>query len=288
MVCPLGKISERAVGFPGNTLYAGPGMSSTRATNLKTCNPDPGNLGIFRTLKYSPEDTTIWRDFFSAHRDLLENHVHPAIGAGFQKLGISPGSIKDLTQLYSALYEACGWRLIEVDGLVPEPDHLLLLARRIFPCSPLLRPPAGFFPWPDLLHELYHLPLMLEPAFGGFLQELGMAAEMALAENRQDILNELSRIYWYLVEYGAMQVPGGLKLYGATISSYLREANFLLENSQLLRPVTNIDEIASTLLPWEADAAYSLDKFQGQYFLISSFVVLHREFLRWRHARFKK
>jgi phenylalanine-4-hydroxylase len=48
------------------------------------------------------------------------------------------------------------------------------------------------------------------------------------------VLAELARVYWYTVEFGLVNQPDGLRIYGSGILSSSAETRFALEDSSLI------------------------------------------------------
>jgi hypothetical protein len=119
---------------------------------------------------------------------------------------------------------------IKVDArVVPDDVFFEHLANRRFPSGQFIRKPheLDYLEEPDVFHDVFgHVPLLSDPVFADYMHEYGKAGWKAMRYNR---LKALGALYWYTVEFGLIQEPGGLRIYGAGILSGPREAVFALE-----------------------------------------------------------
>jgi len=78
-----------------------------------------------------------------------------------------------------------------------------------------------------------------------------------------DALQNLTRLYWYTVEFGLINTPEGLRIYGAGIVSSKGESLHALESAAPNRIGFDLERIMRT--------RYRIDTFQKTYFVIDSF-----------------
>ena len=105
-----------------------------------------------------------------------------------------------------------------------------------------------------------HVPLLTDPVFSQFMQAYGKGGMRALGSGQ---LHNLARLYWYTVEFGLIQTPEGLRIYGAGILSSPVESVFSLESASPNRIGMNVARLMRT--------RYRIDDFQQTYFVINSF-----------------
>ena len=82
-------------------------------------------------------------------------------------------------------------------------------------------------------------------------------------------LEYLARLYWYTVEFGLIQGPQGLRIYGAGILSSPSEIVYALEATEPHRVGFDLRRVMRT--------RYKIDSFQQTYFVIDGFEQLFRE-----------
>jgi phenylalanine-4-hydroxylase len=81
-------------------------------------------------------------------------------------------------------------------------------------------------------------------------------------------LKMLSRLYWYMVEFGLIATPNGLRAYGSGILSSKSETVYSVESAKPNRIKFSLERVMLT--------DYLIDDFQQTYFVIDSFEELFR------------
>ena len=162
-----------------------------------------------------------------------------------------------------------GWSVVPVPMLIPDHVFFWHLANRRFPAGTFIRSRDNFdyIQEPDVFHDVFgHVPLLTDPVFADYMHEYGKAGWKAMRYNR---LKALGALYWYTVEFGLIQEPAGLRIYGAGILSGPREAVFVLEAQSPNRIMLNVDRVMRT--------DYVIDDLQPTYFVIESFADLFHQ-----------
>uniref|UniRef100_A0A673KKY8 Tryptophan 5-hydroxylase 1-like n=1 Tax=Sinocyclocheilus rhinocerous TaxID=307959 RepID=A0A673KKY8_9TELE len=116
-----------------------------------------------------------------------------------------------------------------------------------------------YTPEPDTCHELLgHVPLLAEPSFAQFSQELGLASLGA----SDDAVQKLATCYFFTVEFGLCKQEGSLRAYGAGLLSSISELKHSLSGS-------------AKILPFEPNVTCKqeclITTFQDVYFVSESF-----------------
>jgi phenylalanine-4-hydroxylase len=83
-----------------------------------------------------------------------------------------------------------------------------------------------------------------------------------------EALAQLTRLYWYTVEFGLIAEPDGLRIYGSGIVSSYAESRFALDDPSPHRLRFDLARVMRT--------DYRIDDFQQNYFVIPSFDELLR------------
>ena len=240
-----------------------------RVENLQT---DKGKVPVYATGiveqpwdDYSAEDHATWATLFARQREILPGRASQTFLRAQDAMGMSPDRIPRYTDLNRVLGEATGWQLIGVEGLLPELDFFDHLANRRFPVTWWIRraDQIDYIEEPDLFHDLFgHVPLLMDPRFADYMQAYGRGGVKAHAIG-PDALQNLTRLYWYTVEFGLIREAGGLRIYGSGIVSSRGESIHALESEAPNRIGFDLERIMRT--------RYRIDTYQKTYFVIDSF-----------------
>jgi hypothetical protein len=139
-------------------------------------------------------------------------------------------------------------------------DHL---ANRRFPAGQFIRRPdqLDYLEEPDVFHDVFgHVPMLAHPVFADYMVAYGKGGQRALREFGK--LKNLARLYWYTVEFGLIEKPEGLRIYGSGIVSSRAESIYAVESPSPNRIGFDLERVMRT--------DYRIDDFQESYFVISS------------------
>ena len=101
--------------------------------------------------------------------------------------------------------------------------------------------------------------MLTDPTFAGYMQAYGEGGLRAMRLGR---LQNLARLYWYTVEFGLLDTPEGLRIYGAGIVSSHGETVFSLEDPSPNRLGFELVRVMRT--------PYRIDDYQQVYFVLPS------------------
>jgi phenylalanine-4-hydroxylase len=218
--------------------------------------------------RYTEEDHDIWRTLYARQIRLIERYAAPKFVAGTRALNAPPERIPRIDDTNRILAAATGWQIVAVPGLIPEAVFFAHLANKRFPVTVWIRrrEELDYLSEPDIFHDFFgHVPLLTNPVFARFMQAYGEAGPKAIAANG---LKMLARLYWYMVEFGLLATPQGLRAYGSGILSSKGETVYSVESPKPTRIKFDLERVMRT--------DYLIDDFQKTYFVIDSFDDLFR------------
>jgi phenylalanine-4-hydroxylase len=233
---------------------------------------DKGYVPLYTTAvveqpwdSYSATDHQVWGELFRRQRELLVGRACSAFLEAQQAMGMSDAAIPRFTELNALLRDSTGWQIIGVEGLLPELDFFDHLANRRFPVTWWIRRPEqmDYLAEPDLFHDLFgHVPLLMNPVFADYMAAYGRGGVKAHSLGPEALVN-LTRLYWYTVEFGLIEEADGLRIYGAGILSSKSESIHCLESAAPNRIGFDLLRLMRT--------RYRIDTFQKTYFVINGF-----------------
>ena len=208
----------------------------------------------------------IWRRLYARQNALLPGRACAPFLRGLEALGLEAVRIPDFADLNHRLMDLTGWRILPVPGLVPDEVFFELLAARCFPAARFIRDAAtmDYLSEPDVFHDVFgHAPMLADSVFADYMQAYGRGGLRASGLHH---LTHLARLYWRTVEFGLLDTPEGLRIYGAGIVSSRRETIYALEDPTPGRIEFDLIRVMRT--------EYRIDDLQETYFVISSFQAL--------------
>lgn len=214
---------------------------------------------------YKPEDHAVWAQLFVRQQKILEQRACREFIENQQRFHMTSHAIPRFEALNEVLMKATGWQLVGVEGLLPELTFFEHLANRRFPVTWWIRriDQLDYIAEPDLFHDLFgHVPLLLNPIFADYMEAYGKGGVKAHGIGPQALVN-LTRLYWYTVEFGLIDTPEGLRIYGSGIVSSKSESIHCLESAAPNRIGFDLERVMRT--------RYRIDTYQKSYFVIDSF-----------------
>ncbi len=216
---------------------------------------------------YTAENHQVWQILYERQMRLLPGKATQAYLDGARQVRFQPDRIPNFAEVNEVLLAATGWQIYVVPGLIPAQQFFDLLRTRNFCATTWLRKmeELDYLEEPDMFHDVFgHIPLLTSQPLGDFVVEL---SELALEKvDHPGALEAIQRLYWYTIEFGLIQEPEGLRIYGAGIISSSGETDFSLFSPEPLR------------LPYEPvrimQTPFIKERFQDQYFIIDSFAQL--------------
>jgi phenylalanine-4-hydroxylase len=211
---------------------------------------------------YTPEDHQVWLTLYDRQAALLPGRACEPFLNGLEALDLRGRGVPDFDVINKRLGGLTGWTVVAVPGLVPDPVFFEHLANRRFPAGRFIRKPdqLDYLEEPDVFHDVFgHVPMLTDPVFADYMQAYGEGGLRALHLGQ---LHNLARLYWYTVEFGLIETPAGLRIYGAGIVSSRGESVFSLEDPSPNRLGFDLVRVMRT--------PYRIDDFQQVYFVLPS------------------
>ena len=211
---------------------------------------------------YTDVEHETWVTLYERQMKILPGRAADVFLKGLDALDLHGSGIPDFREMNAKLEALTGWTVVCVPGLVPDEVFFDHLANRRFPSGQFIRKPdqLDYLQEPDIFHDVFgHVPMLTDPTFADYMEAYGKGGQRAASLG---MLPNLARLYWYTVEFGLMETPEGLRIYGAGIVSSSTESKFSLGDPSPNRLGFDLERVMRTL--------YRIDDFQQVYFVIPS------------------
>jgi phenylalanine-4-hydroxylase len=227
---------------------------------------------------YTPENHAAWRQLYRRMVPSWEKYANPHFLRGVSSLCLDPERIPRIEDVNRFLCPLTGFQAKPVGGYIPAFLFFDCLRNRQFPTTVTIRDAArlDYLPEPDIFHDIAgHVPMHTDPAFAQTLVRFGECAHTAVelvADLRDEherlrrltsMIRAMARFFWFTVEFGLMQLPGGLKAYGSGLLSSHGELERAIESPEVQRYPLQIE--------WAINQAFEIDTFQPLLFWVESF-----------------
>lgn len=238
---------------------------------------------------YSETNQETWRQLYKRIQPRWEKYANDKFLKGVETLSLNPNKIPKLEDINEYLSPISGFKAIAVTGYVPTFLFFDALRQREFPTTITIRDieTLDYLPEPDIFHDVAgHVPMHTDPEFADVLVRFGelaiVAAERVHAMKDKEqrlpiltaIIQALSRVFWYTVEFGLMKENGGFKAYGSGLLSSYGELEHCIESPDVQRYPFQLE--------WVINQTFYIDRMQPVLFVIDSFDQLYTELGRMR------
>ncbi len=216
-------------------------------------------------IEYTEQENATWKQLVERQLQLLPGRACQEYLDGIEKLALPRDRIPQLADLNKVLQETTGWQVERVPALINFDRFFNLLSNKKFPVATFIRRPEDmdYLKEPDIFHEVFgHCPLLTNPEFASFTHTYGKLGREASQEQRVF----LARLYWFTVEFGLINTPDGLRVYGGGILSSFKETQWCLG---IAPRRDKFDPVLALRTP------YRIDILQPLYYVIDSMSELH-------------
>jgi phenylalanine-4-hydroxylase len=229
----------------------------SKSTVYKSHESDENGL-----VNWSVQENKIWASLLQRQKRLLDGRACDEYLHGLELLNLSSKRIPQLAEINSVLDKSTGWEVKQVPSLINFDEFFRLLANKQFPVATFIRSNEEFdyLKEPDIFHEIFgHCPLLTNPAFAHFTHTYGKLGYAASKEDRAF----LARLYWFTVEFGLVNTPNGIRVYGGGVLS---------SPGETIHAVESDDCVHMPMSPLEAlRTPYRIDIMQPIYYVLESF-----------------
>jgi len=231
------------------------GYNMSKSSKYVSKSPDENGV-----IQWSDEENQIWEDLISRQLKCIEGVACDEYFDGLAKLNLPTDRIPQLAEVSDVLEVETGWRCEPVPALIGFGEFFRLLSERKFPVATFIRTREEFdyLQEPDIFHEIFgHCPLLTNKSFADYTQAYGQMGLMASKEERVF----LARLYWFTVEFGLLDTPDGLRIYGGGILSSPSETQYAINDKNVERKPLEIMDVLRT--------PYRIDILQPIYYLLT-------------------
>jgi phenylalanine-4-hydroxylase len=211
---------------------------------------------------YTEEQHGVWSELVGRALPELEKHAAQEYLEGFEIIGLQRDRMPDLNSVNARLAPKTGWISTPVSGFLPAPAFFEMLAARRFPTTISLRSRDSieYTPEPDIFHDVFgHVPMHTHPVFADFLEHWG---RVCASISDTTILDKLSHLFWYTVEFGLIRQRGEVKVYGSGLISSHGECLNVMSGHCAVKDFV-LDEVLNTPV--------KIDEFHKLLFVVNSF-----------------
>jgi phenylalanine-4-hydroxylase len=168
---------------------------------------------------YTPEEHQVWHTIWRALRPAQQKHACAEYLESMKKLEFAPDRIPQLREVNKKVQAISGFRLEPVAGLVQPRVFLENLADGVFLCTQYIRHYSTplYTPEPDVVHEILGHGVTLASERLAELNRL--FGEAVKRTKTPETLDQLSRVYWFTIEFGVLRENGEVKAYGTGLLS---------------------------------------------------------------------
>jgi phenylalanine-4-hydroxylase len=217
-------------------------------------------------VNYSDDNHRTWEYLYKTQIINLQDLAYHRMLKCLEEFSLPKNYIPQLDEVSQKLYKKTGWQVSKVDDLIDGEIFFQLLSDRMFPSTIYIRSndEASLSRDPDIFHELFgHCPILLDEMHANLFQKFGSLG-LRLDQVQRAFLQ---RLFWFTFETGLIHTKHGLKIYGGSLLSSIKESRYAVEDSAPLKQEFNMIDMFRT--------SYRADLLQSIYYVITDFSQLH-------------
>ena len=214
-------------------------------------------------IHWSEQENKTWNTLISRQLSHIHNKACDEYFDGLERLQLPTDRIPQLGDVSKVLQATTGWQCYPVPALIGFGEFFKLLSEKKFPVATFIRSQEelDYLQEPDIFHEIFgHCPLLTNPSFANYTQAYGKMGLNATKEQRVF----LARLYWFTIEFGLLDTPQGLRIYGGGILSSPSETEYALTDNNVERKPLNKANVIDVLR-----TPYRIDIMQPVYFMLN-------------------
>ncbi len=234
---------------------------------------------------YTAEDHEVWEILCRRQADSLRGKACRQFAEGLEKIGLDMARVPRLDEINERVRPITGWTARAVPGYIDSRYFFQSLRERIYPTTISVRPRSSldYLEEPDIFHDVFgHLALQADPVYGELMRSMGDISNATTAD--QDVL-EVTRLFWFTVEFGLIRENGAVRILGSGLLSSLGEAVHCLSDKVERRPFRLAEVVAQP---------FRIDVYQDILFVAESleqlieatrvllYQIKERNTIRWR------
>ncbi len=234
-----------------------------KATKQKFTNyvsKQPDEQGV---IHWTEQANKVWQTLITRQLSHIVDKACDEYIDGLKKLKLPMDKVPQLGDVSKVLQKATGWQCHPVAALIGFEEFFKLLSEKKFPVATFIRTEdeLDYLQEPDIFHEIFgHCPLLTNSSFANYTQAYGKMGLNATKEQRVF----LARLYWFTIEFGLLDTPKGLRIYGGGILSSPSETKYALTDTSVERRQLDKEKVIDVLR-----TPYRIDIMQPVYFMLN-------------------
>ena len=211
-------------------------------------------------IQWTAEENSIWQELFTRQLSCISDKACDEYHVGLATLNLPTEYVPQLDEVSAVLKATTGWQCYPVPALIGFGEFFKLLSEKKFPVATFIRSreEMDYLQEPDIFHEIFgHCPLLTNPSFANYTEAYGKMALNASKEQRV----YLARLYWFTIEFGLLDTPKGLRIYGGGVLSSPGETDYAINNADVERKPFDVLDVLRT--------PYRIDIMQPIYYMLT-------------------